>query len=63
MSVKEITKRIDANIFDIDIKDFSPKLNKRDFKHKFEELIAQTHGELVVKYCSAGTNPVPKPFV
>lgn len=55
MSEKEINKRIDANILDISIKDLSPRLDKHIFKDKFTELLSKTHGELIVKYCPAGS--------
>jgi archaellum biogenesis ATPase FlaH len=54
MSEKEINKRIDANIFDIAMENLSPKLDTKEFKNKFKALLEKTHGELVVKYCSAG---------
>lgn len=55
MSTKEINKRIDANLLQIDINELNPKLDKSKFKSKFKDLVNKTHGELIVKEFAAGS--------
>jgi replicative DNA helicase len=48
MSEEQISQRIDANLLDVDIKDFS-KISKAEFDSKVKRLSAKTHGKLIVK--------------
>lgn len=55
LSEKMISKRIDANLLDIPMKDLNPTLNKTNFKNKFKELVSKSHGELIVKDYPSGS--------
>jgi replicative DNA helicase len=48
MSEKKIAQRIDANLLDVDIKDFA-KIAKSDFDSKVKRLSSKTQGKLIVK--------------
>ena len=48
MSEEKIAQRIDANLLDVDIKDFS-RITKSDFDSKVKRLSAKTQGKLIVK--------------
>jgi replicative DNA helicase len=48
MSEEKIAQRIDANLLDVDIKDFA-KIAKSDFDSKVKRLSAKTQGKLIVK--------------
>jgi replicative DNA helicase len=48
MSEKKIAQRIDANLLDVDIKDFT-KIAKSDFDSKVKRLSSKTQGKLIVK--------------
>jgi replicative DNA helicase len=48
MSEEKIAQRIDANLLDVDIKDFS-RITKSEFDSKVKRLSAKTRGKLIVK--------------
>jgi replicative DNA helicase len=48
MSEEKIAQRIDANLLDVDIKDFA-KIAKSDFDSKVKRLSSKTQGKLIVK--------------
>jgi replicative DNA helicase len=48
MSEEKIAQRIDANLLDVDIKDFS-RITKSDFDSKVKRLSVKTQGKLIVK--------------
>jgi KaiC/GvpD/RAD55 family RecA-like ATPase len=48
MSEEKIAQRIDANLLDVDIKDFS-RIAKSDFDSKVKRLSSKTQGKLIVK--------------
>jgi replicative DNA helicase len=48
MAEEKIAQRIDANLLDINIQDFS-KIPKSDFETKVQKLSAKTHGKLIIK--------------
>lgn len=48
-------KRLDANLLDIPINSLNQTLDKKLFKSKIKTLLSQSHGELLVKYCPAGS--------
>jgi replicative DNA helicase len=48
MSEEKIAQRIDANLLDVDIKDFA-KITKSDFDSKVKRLSSKTQGKLIVK--------------
>ena len=48
MSEEKIAQRIDANLLDVNIQDFS-KISKKDFDSKVQRISARTHGKLIVK--------------
>jgi replicative DNA helicase len=48
MAEEKIAQRIDANLLDINIQDFS-KISKGDFETKVQKLSAKTHGKLIIK--------------
>lgn len=49
LSEKMISKRIDANLLDIEMRNLNVTLNKDLFKNNFKKLVSKTHGELIVK--------------
>jgi KaiC/GvpD/RAD55 family RecA-like ATPase len=55
MSEKAITKRIDANLLDIEMKELAVGLDKNKFKSKISELFKKTQGKLIVKQFPTGT--------
>lgn len=48
MSEEKIAQRIDANLLDVNIQDFS-KITKKDFDSKVKRISAKTQGKLIVK--------------
>jgi archaellum biogenesis ATPase FlaH len=55
LSCKEVQKRLDANLLSIPINSLNQTLDKNLFKSRVKEIFSKTHGELIVKFCSAGT--------
>jgi archaellum biogenesis ATPase FlaH len=55
LSTKEVGKRIDANLLDIPINTLNQNLDKAKFKNSVKDLFSKSHGELIIKYCSAGS--------
>ena len=57
MSEKAITKRVDANLLDIEMKELSIGLNKDTFKSRIKDLYKKTQGRLVARqYPTGGCN-------
>lgn len=54
MSEEEITKRIDANMLDIELKELK-NVSKEFFLNKFEEIKQKSYGELIVKEYANGS--------
>jgi len=48
MAEEKIAQRIDANLLDVNIQDFS-KISKTDFDSKVKKISAKTHGRLIIK--------------
>ena len=55
LSVKEVNKRLDANMLKIGINKLNQNIDVDNFKLKTRKVFEQPHGELVVKYASAGS--------
>lgn len=55
MSEKAITKRIDANLLDIEMKELGVSLDKNIFKSRIKDLFQKTHGRLIVRQFPTGT--------
>lgn len=55
MSEKAISKRIDANLLDIEMKELSIGLDKSKFKSRLKGIFDKTKGKLIVKQFPTGT--------
>lgn len=55
LSEKMISKRIDANLLDIEMGELNPRLDKNKFKDRFKKVFSQSHGKLIVKEYPSGT--------
>lgn len=55
LSTKEVNKRLDCNLLSIPINTLNQNLDKSNFKNKITELFSKSHGQMIVKYCSAGS--------
>lgn len=53
MSEEKIAERIDANLFDINIKEL-PNLSREMFNHKVSNIAKKTHGKLIIKEYPTG---------
>lgn len=55
LSERMISKRFDSNLLDIPMNELNVKLDKNKFKNNFKDLVAKTHGQLVIKEFPTGT--------
>ena len=55
MSEKAISKRIDANVLDIEMKELSIGLDKTKFRSKLKTIMTKTNGKLIVRQFPTGT--------